>query len=79
VALSGFVLELVAHTHDLAAAVGRTELLDDRLAEPALRIAERLVPAELRGRSEAFGGPAPAQPGADGYARLAAFLGRAPR
>ncbi|MGK5114734.1 TIGR03086 family metal-binding protein [Geodermatophilus sp. CPCC 205506] len=76
VALSGFVLELVAHTHDLVVGTGSPEPLDDRLATAALRIAERLVPAALRGAAVAD--PVPAAPGAADYARLAAFLGRAP-
>jgi uncharacterized protein (TIGR03086 family) len=76
VALSGFVLELVAHSHDLAVAVGRTDLLDSRLGEAALRIAERLVPADLRDDRGAFAAPVPSPPDADVHGRLAAFLGR---
>jgi uncharacterized protein (TIGR03086 family) len=76
VALSGFVLELVAHAHDLAVVVGRRELLDERLGEAALRIAERLVPAAVRVEGSAFGAPVPAPATADAYVRLSAFLGR---
>ena len=76
VALSGFVLELVAHTHDLAVSLGRTDVLDRRLGGAALRIAERLVPAGLRRGSQAYAEPVPAPPSADGYVRLAALLGR---
>jgi uncharacterized protein (TIGR03086 family) len=79
VALSGFVLELVAHSHDLAVSVGRTDLLDARLGAAALRIAERLVPADLRADRGAFAAPRPAPSGADAFGRLAAFLGRAER
>ena len=79
VALSGFVLELVAHTHDLAVGIERTDLLDDDLALAALGIAERLVPPGLRSGSEAFAAPDPASSTADGYGRLAAFVGRSPR
>jgi uncharacterized protein (TIGR03086 family) len=79
VALSGFVFELIAHTHDLWVSTGRPEPLDERLAIAALRIAERLVPASLRGPGAAFADPVPAPSSADAYARLAAFLGRAPR
>lgn len=81
VALSGFLLEVVAHTHDLAVALGRREPLDPRLAEAALRIAERLLPAGLRTGSEAFAVPVPVPvpSTADGVVRLAAFLGRPPR
>jgi hypothetical protein len=50
--------------------------LDDGLAVPALRIAERLVPASLRGRGSAFAGPVPVPGDADDWTRLAAFLGR---
>ena len=46
--------------------------------EAALRIAQRLVPAELRTGSEAFAAPVPASSTADVYGRLAAFLGRTP-
>jgi uncharacterized protein (TIGR03086 family) len=79
VALSGFVLELVAHTHDLASSLGRAEALDERLGEEALRIAERLVPGGLRGEDSAFAAPVDVPPSAPAYARLAGFLGRAPR
>jgi uncharacterized protein (TIGR03086 family) len=79
VALSGFVLELVAHAHDVALSVGRTELLDERLGVAALGIAERFLPADLRGDKAAFAAPVPASPTAGVYERLAGFLGRAPR
>jgi uncharacterized protein (TIGR03086 family) len=79
VALAGFVLELVAHTHDVAGSIGRTELLDDRLGTAALGIAERLLPAALRSDGAAFAGPVPVPPTAGVYARLAAFLGREQR
>jgi uncharacterized protein (TIGR03086 family) len=78
VALSGFVLELVAHTHDLAVGTGQREPPDERLAAAGLRIAERLVPAALR-EGGAFADPVPPPPDASGVDRLAAFLGRAPR
>jgi uncharacterized protein (TIGR03086 family) len=78
VALSGFVLELVAHASDLAVALGRTETLDANLGRAALRIAERLVPSGLRTGSDAFAAPVPSS-GTDVYGRLAAFLGRGPR
>ena len=77
VALSGFVLELVAHTHDVAVGIGRPEPLDERLGTAALGIAERFLPADLRGDGTAFAEPVPVRPTADVYTRLAAFLGRA--
>jgi uncharacterized protein (TIGR03086 family) len=79
VVLSGFVLEVVAHTADLAVSTGSPEPLDPRLATAALRVAERLAPAALRSGGRAFADPVPAPPGADAYGRLAAFLGRTPR
>jgi uncharacterized protein (TIGR03086 family) len=79
VALSGFVLELVAHTHDLAVALGRADVLDPGLAGAALRIAERLAPATLRGEDGPFAAPVPVPSTADAAVRLAAFLGRPSR
>jgi uncharacterized protein (TIGR03086 family) len=76
VALSGFVLELVAHAWDLATGIGDRARLDPGLAAAALRIATRLVPAELRDDGGAFGPPVPAPVGADSATHLAAYLGR---
>ncbi|MGY1710464.1 TIGR03086 family metal-binding protein [Geodermatophilus sp. SYSU D00758] len=76
--LSGFVLEVVAHTHDLAVATSSGARLEEGLAVAALDIAERLVPPGLRGESGAFGGPVPVPADAGPYDHLAAFLGRAP-
>jgi uncharacterized protein (TIGR03086 family) len=78
VALSGFVLEVVVHTHDLAVGAGIAEPLDERLAAAALPIAQRLVPAGLRAGGTAFAAPADVPDDADAYLRLAAFLGRRP-
>jgi uncharacterized protein (TIGR03086 family) len=78
VALGGFVLELVAHTHDLAVATAQREPLDERLAAAALAVAERLVPPSSRAGSTAYAAPVATPPGAGGYARLAGYLGRSP-
>ena len=78
VALAGFVLEVVAHTHDVAAGIGRTDLLDERLGNAALGIAERFLPAALRGSGAVFAEPVAVPATAGSYERLAAFLGRAP-
>ncbi|WP_448616521.1 TIGR03086 family metal-binding protein [Modestobacter sp. URMC 112] len=77
--LSGFVLELVAHTHDLTVATGYPESLDQRLATGALRVGERLVPASLRSGGRVFADPVEVPPDADAYGRLSAFLGRPAR
>jgi uncharacterized protein (TIGR03086 family) len=76
VALSGLVLELVAHAWDLATGIGNRAQLDPGLAAAALRIATRLVPAELRDDGGAFGPAVPAPVGADPATHLAAYLGR---
>jgi len=78
VALAGFVLELVAHTHDVAGGIGRTDLLDERLGNAALGFAERFLPPALRSDGGSFAEPVPVPPDADVYVRLAGFLGRAP-
>jgi uncharacterized protein (TIGR03086 family) len=70
------VLELVAHAWDLATSIRDCTRLDPGLAAAALRIATRLVPAELRDDGSAFGPPVPAPVGADPATRLAAYLGR---
>jgi uncharacterized protein (TIGR03086 family) len=76
VALSGFVLELVAHAWDLAVGIGEPARLDPDLAAAAMRIATRLAPAELRDDGGAFGPPRTAPAGADPATQLAAYLGR---
>jgi uncharacterized protein (TIGR03086 family) len=76
VALSGFVLELVAHAWDLAVGIGHPEPLDGELATAAMGIATRLAPAELRDAGGAFGPAVSAPADADPATRLAAYLGR---
>ena len=75
---AGFVLELVAHTHDVAGSIGRTDLLDERLGNAALGLAERFLPPAFRSDGASFAEPVPVPPDADVYARLAGFLGRVP-
>jgi uncharacterized protein (TIGR03083 family) len=78
IALSGYVLETVAHTWDLREALGRPSELDPDLAEFALTVAHRLLPDERRGDGVPFDSARPAPEGADAYGRLAAWLGREP-
>lgn len=75
--VAGSVMETVAHSWDLAQALGRQDLLDPALAEFALAVARRAVPEE-RGEGVPFGPPVQVPPDADDYARLAAWLGRTP-
>lgn len=77
-ALSGYVMEIVAHTWDLSEALGRPLELDPALAEFALATGHRALPAEGRGDGEHFGAVRPAPEGAEPYGRLAAWLGRKP-
>ncbi|WP_225823029.1 TIGR03086 family metal-binding protein [Streptomyces naphthomycinicus] len=77
VALSAFVMEIVAHTWDLSEAVGRPLPLDPELAEFSLATARRALPDGPR-EGRPFDAPVPAPEGAGAYDRLAAWLGRAP-
>lgn len=75
-ARSAFVLELVAHGWDLATALDQRSLLRPELAEPALALAQQLLPATWRTGLDPYRPPVATAPAADGYTRLAAFLGR---
>ncbi|WP_030346650.1 TIGR03086 family metal-binding protein [Streptomyces sp. NRRL S-1022] len=78
-ALSGYVMEIVTHTWDLAEAVGHPHELDPELAEFALANAQRVLPDSLpRDARIPFGTRREAPEGADAYGRLAAWLGREP-
>jgi uncharacterized protein (TIGR03083 family) len=68
------VCEFAVHTWDLARAVGRTDVLDDALAEHALGFLQGMLTPERRGDS--FGPEQSAPDGAPPYDRLAAFAGR---
>ncbi|MEU2053670.1 TIGR03086 family metal-binding protein [Streptomyces bungoensis] len=78
-ALSGYVMEIVTHTWDLAEAVGHPHELDPELAEFALAIARRVLPDSApRDAGTPFGAIREVPEGAGPYERLAAWLGRAP-
>lgn len=78
VALSAYVMEVATHTWDAARTLGAaTAQLDPELAEFALQVARQALPAEAeRGADVPFGAPRKAPADADGYTRLAAWLGR---
>ncbi|MEV5736456.1 TIGR03086 family metal-binding protein [Streptomyces sp. NPDC014940] len=78
-ALSGYVMEIVTHTWDLAEALGHPFELDPELAEFSLANARRVLP-DTRPRDAAtpFADRADAPEGAGAYERLAAWLGRTP-
>ncbi|CAL9294671.1 TIGR03086 family metal-binding protein [Streptomyces sp. SudanB182_2057] len=77
VALSAFVMEIVAHTWDLSEAIGRPVALDPELAEFSLATARQALPEGPR-EGRPFDAPVPAPEGAGAYERLAAWLGRRP-
>ncbi|MGR6972861.1 TIGR03086 family metal-binding protein [Streptomyces cynarae] len=77
-ALSGYVMECVAHTWDLWQALGRPGDLDPELAEFALAVGRLVLPEAERGDDLPFASAVPVPEGADAYARLAAWLGRRP-
>jgi uncharacterized protein (TIGR03086 family) len=68
------ITETALHSWDLATAIGRTDALDDEIAEFALAFAQKNMGPERRGA--AFGPPIEAPDGAPAYERLAAFTGR---
>jgi len=77
-ALSGYVMELVTHTWDLAESLGHPLPLDPEPAEFALATARRVLPDPRRDADTPFADAVPAPEGADGHGRLAAWLGRQP-
>ncbi|MBL1086661.1 TIGR03086 family protein [Streptomyces actinomycinicus] len=78
-ALSGYVMEIVTHTWDLAEALGHPHELDPELAEFALATAQQVLPdSRPRDAQTPFGARRPAPEGAGPYAELAAWLGRTP-
>ncbi|MFJ4525029.1 TIGR03086 family metal-binding protein [Streptomyces sp. NPDC088810] len=78
-ALSGYVMEIVTHTWDLAEAVGHPHELDPELAEFALATARRVLPdSRPRDAQTPFDTRREAPAGADAYGQLAAWLGREP-
>jgi uncharacterized protein (TIGR03086 family) len=74
--VAGAVMETAAHAWDLAQAVGVHTLPDQELAEATLELTRPMVGADRRGEGVPFGPVQEAPSGADGYGRLAAWLGR---
>ncbi|WP_317445525.1 TIGR03086 family metal-binding protein [Streptomyces collinus] len=78
-ALSGYVMEIVTHTWDLAEAVGHPFELDPELAGFALATAQRVLPdSRPRDEETPFDTRREAPEGAGVHERLAAWMGRAP-
>ncbi|MFE9441245.1 TIGR03086 family metal-binding protein [Streptomyces sp. NPDC006602] len=77
-ALSGYLMEVVTHTWDLAESLGHPLALDPELAEFALAVARRVLPDPQRDTDTPFDSVLSAPEGADVYGELAAWLGRRP-
>lgn len=74
--LGGYLPEVTTHTWDLHTAVDSSLPLDPALAEVALRVAHRAIPAARDGFP--FGPVVEVPADADPYARLAGWTGRTP-
>lgn len=71
-----YVQEFTVHAGDLATAIGRTDLLDEGLAEGALADSVRFLPASPRGGPIPFGPVVEVPADAPAHVRLAGWLGR---
>ncbi|MEU2875587.1 TIGR03086 family metal-binding protein [Streptomyces sp. NPDC007070] len=76
IALSGYVMEVVTHTWDIAQVIDPAAELDERLSQAALDIAQKVLPPEPRGGEVPFGEVRPVPDDADVHTRLAGWLGR---
>ena len=72
------LLELVAHTWDVAHATGQLDRLDPELADAAHGVATMAVPQARSEQGHPFGPEQTAADDAGPYERMAAFLGRMP-
>ncbi|MGW1375040.1 TIGR03086 family metal-binding protein [Streptomyces sp. NPDC002446] len=77
IALSGYVMETVTHTWDIAQVIAPEAKLDEELAHMAFGIAQKVLPAEPRGGEMPFAEVRPVPDDADIHRRLAGWLGRA--
>jgi uncharacterized protein (TIGR03086 family) len=75
VAATIYTQEFTAHAGDLAVALGRTDLLDEELAEQVLLGSQRTMPVE-RPAGYPFGPVVEVPADAPAHVRLAAWLGR---
>ena len=77
-----YLAELAGHAWDLARATGQLDKLDPSLARPAIEGARAMIKPQYRdmvGPGSPFGAEISPGPGAEDWARLAAFMGRDPR
>ena len=77
-AIGAYTGEFATHGWDLATAIDRQDLLDERLAESCLPMARQFVPAEHRGGEIPFGPVVAVPADAPAYSQLAGWMGREP-
>ncbi|MGI8717761.1 MAG: TIGR03086 family metal-binding protein [Lapillicoccus sp.] len=77
-AIFAYVGEAAVHGWDLAAAIGRQDLLDDSLAAVSLGPLTQFLPAEPRGGHIPFGPVVDVPADAPAYDRLVGWVGRDP-
>jgi uncharacterized protein (TIGR03086 family) len=77
-AIGAYTGELTTHGWDLATAIGRTDLLNDALAETCLPMVRQFVPADHRGGDIPFAPVVEVPADAPPYAQLAGWMGRTP-
>ncbi len=77
IALSGYVMETVTHTWDIAQVIAPETELDQELGHLAFSVAQKVLPAEPRGGETPFAAVHPVPDDADIHRRLAGWLGRA--
>jgi uncharacterized protein (TIGR03086 family) len=77
-AIGAYIGELTTHGWDLATAIGRTDLLNDRLAEACLPMVRQFIPAQPRGGAVPFGPVVDVPADAPAYSQLAGWMGRTP-
>ena len=77
-AIAAYTGELTTHSWDLAKATGRTDLLDDSLAEYCLPLVQQFIPADPRGGHVPFGPVVTVAADASAYDKLVAWEGRQP-
>lgn len=77
-AIVAYTCELATHSWDLARAIDRADLLEERVAESCLPMARQFIPAEYRGGEIPFGRVVAVPADAPAYSQLAGWMGREP-
>lgn len=77
-AIVAYTSELATHCWDLAQAIDRPDLLEERVAESCLPMARQFIPAAYRGGEIPFGPVVAVPADAPAYSQLAGWMGREP-